>query len=105
MAFLYIDEYANLPQLNSMNAIPQAPVAPPIATQKIAIGGGSVASAAFNAGTKFVLLHTDAICSIAFNAFGTADPVATASSSRMNANETRFYGVYATGKVAVITNT
>jgi hypothetical protein len=105
MAFLYIDEYVTLPQLNSMNVIPQAPVAPPLATQRVAIGGASTASAAFNAGTKFILLHTDAICSIAFNAIGGADPTAVATAQRMNANETRFYGVYPGCKVAVITNT
>lgn len=101
MATLYIDEYASIPTLTSWGAMPQAPATPPIATQAITISGSSTASAAFNAKTTFVLLHTDAICSIAFG----AAPTAVTTASRMNANETRFYGVVTGQKVAVITNT
>lgn len=104
MAFLYITEFANLPNLNSFNSTPQAPVAPGIAEQRLAVGA-NVASAAFNTATRFVMLHTDNICSLAWSKPGDADPVAVITAQRMNANETRFYGVYPGGKVAVILNT
>jgi hypothetical protein len=104
MAWLYIDEYKDLPTITSWGAIPQAPVTPALATSRVAIGGTSAQSVNFNAKTNFILLHTDSICSIAFSADATV-PVAVATSSRMNANETRFYGVRPGASVAVITNT
>jgi len=104
MASLYITEFEHMPSLTSWGVIPQCPQAPGLAEQKLAIGGTSVASAAFNAKTKFVMLHTDVICSIAWSETGT-DPTAAATAQRMAANETRFYGVRSGGKVAVITNT
>lgn len=104
MARLYITEFAEMPQLNSAGVIPQCPVAPGIAEQSVAIGGGSVASAAFNQGTKFVMLNSDAVCSLAWSSDGTP-ATAVATAQRMSANETRFYGVHPGGKVSVIANT
>jgi hypothetical protein len=48
-----------------------------------------------------VVLHTDAICSIAFG----PNPTAAATNMRMAANETRQFLVNVGDKVAVITNT
>jgi hypothetical protein len=100
MAVLYITEYISQ-AIDGLNNTLAAGKEPAVAQQTIAIGAGSVASAAFNAQTKFVRVHTDAVCSIKF---GTA-PVAVATAQRMAANATEFYGVVPGDKIAVITNT
>lgn len=112
MATLYITEfqaigYAGGPTWAAgTNGPTQAAQQPAVANQTVAIGGASVASAAFNAATTLVRLHTDSICSIAFTLPGsTTDPVATATSARMAANQTEYFGVVPGTKVAVITNT
>lgn len=102
MAVLFITEYAGLAS-PSQGQLGQMPLEPPLAEQTVAIGGGSLPSAAFNAKTKFVRLHCDAICSVEF---GTA-PTASNLTGRMAANQTEYRGVPlgASYKVAVITNT
>jgi hypothetical protein len=106
MAVLYITEYAEL-SLNRLGQLGQMPVEPPVAEQTVAIGGSSVQSAAFNAATKFVRLHTDAICSVEVG----ANPTATATTGRLAANQTEFRDVSrgpssgSAFKIAVITNT
>ena len=100
MAVLYISEYQDMPMTGSGPAF-QAGMEPAIATQTVAIGGTSTQSAAFNASTRFVRLHTDAICSVLFG----SNPTATATSPRMAANATELFGVKGGHKVAVITNT
>lgn len=104
MAVLYVTEFAkqgrDLAGYLNQNGCPEQP---PTAEQTVAIGAGSAASAAFNAGTAIVRIHADAICSVAF---GTA-PTATATSMRLAAGQTEYFTV-APGsafKVAVITNT
>ena len=105
MATLYITELQFLPQLDAGGSvIIQAPVVPGTAEQHIAITGASVASAAFNINTKFVMLNADAVCSLAWSADGTT-PTAVTTAQRMGANETRFYGVRSQALVAVIANT
>lgn len=99
MAVLYISEYADLPLHNGQ--LIAAGNEPSLAEQTVAIGAGSVQSAAFNAKTKFVRLHTDAICSVKFG----SNPTATATTPRLAANSTEFFGVAPGHKVAVITNT
>lgn len=107
MAVLYISEFADQGMAGLVNITPSfplpAPLVPAVVEQHLAIGGGSVASAAFDATTTFVMLNCDVACSIAW---GTT-PVAVATAQRMGANETRFYAVPkgAAYKVAVITNT
>lgn len=78
------------------------PVEPPLAEQTVAIGGGSLSSNAFNTATRFVRLHSDAICSVEF---GTS-PTATSLTGRMAQNQTEYRAVPAgqSFKVAVITN-
>lgn len=94
MATLYLAEFAE----SDVNSSKE----PPIAEQTIAIGGSSVAcSNAFNARTRLIRVHTDAICSIAIG----AAPTATAAKRRMAANQTEYFSVEAGFKVAVITNT
>jgi hypothetical protein len=77
------------------------PAMPPIASQVVAIGGASAQSTAFNADTKLIGVHTDAICSIAIG----ANPTATADSRRLAANATEYFEVFPGHKIAVITNT
>lgn len=100
MAVLYISEYDAQAWDGVSNTLP-AGREPAIATQTVAIGGVSAQSAAFNAKTRFVRIHTDAICSVEFG----ANPTATAAKARMAANQTEFFGVNPGDKVAVITNT
>ena len=102
MATLYITEYSDV-AIASLGTFTQIALEPKVANQTVAIGGGSTASSAFNAGTRLVRLHTDAICSVDF---GTA-PTASATTRRMAANQTEYFGVPVNSayKVAVITNT
>lgn len=102
MAFLYVTEYATIAIMQAGRVV-QAPMEPPLAEQKIAIGGSSTASLAFNPQTALVELHADAICSVLFG----QSPVATAGSRRMAVNQTTDRGVPMgqSFQVAVITNT
>lgn len=99
MATLYISEFTNLSLLGSSQA--QAAAVPPGAEQTLAIGGGSIASAAFGPLTKLVRVHADAACSIAW---GPA-PVATTANMRLAAGQTEYFGAPPGGKLAVIANT
>ena len=99
MAVLYITEFANLtPTPNGVAAIAAQP---PLAESTLAIGT-VVSSNPFNVATGVVRLHCDAICSIEFG----ATPTATATTARMAANQTEYFGVPkgAGWKVSVITN-
>lgn len=106
MATLYITEYATLGRDNAGKAA-QIPQEPPVAEQTVAIGGGSVQSAALNIATTVVRLHTDVICSKLFG----SNPTATAASGRMAAGTTEYVsvdkqvGLNPALKIAVITNT
>jgi hypothetical protein len=103
MAFLYITEYAQM-QIGPAGRVGQVPLESPIAEHTVTIAAGSNQSAAFNAATRMVRLHCDAICSISFG----ANPTAAATNARMAANQTECHGVpFKTGnplKVAVISN-
>lgn len=101
MATLYITEYAELP-IGPAGRVGQMPMEPPVAEQAIPFTT-AVASAAFNAKTRFVRLHTDAICSVVFG----VTPVATVANGRMAAGQTEYRAVPpgAGYKVSVVTNT
>lgn len=98
MATLYIAEFSKL--YTNPNGVGQMGECPPLAEQTVSIGGSSTASAAFNAATSVIRIHTDAICSLAF---GSA-PTASSVTMRLAANQTEYFGVAAGTKVAVITN-
>lgn len=100
MAFAYISEYIVLARDGVGTAIP-AGMEPAIAVQKIAIGVGSIQSAAFNAQTKFICVNADAPCSFKIG----ANPTATASDMRIPLDGTQYFGVNAGDKIAIITNT
>ena len=94
MAKVYVTEFAAI-DLNVSRE-------PPLAEQTVAIGGGSVqCSNAFHASTRVIRVHTDAICSVAIS----GNPTATASTRRLAANQTEYFGVEGGQKIAIITNT
>lgn len=102
MAKLYISEYSHTPIVGTGQ---RAPIGfePNVTNQTpISISGTSAASAAFNAKTKFIRVHTDAICSIKISTAATA---ATANDARMAINTTEYFGVNPGDVLTVITNT
>jgi hypothetical protein len=105
MSKLYISEYARVTQASGPGtAVLQAPEEPPLATQVVDFTSGAAQSAAFNAKTRFVRLHTDAICSVRF----AANPTATTNDARLAAGQTELRGVPTDGsaaKVSAIANT
>ncbi|MFA5897882.1 MAG: hypothetical protein WC829_02090 [Hyphomicrobium sp.] len=101
MATLYISEYAYIGGGANGAYIGVAPE-PPLAEQALAISGTSNPSAAFNAATWFIRVHTDAICSILV---GSGTPVATGVKKRLPADHTEYFAVTPGHKLAVISNT
>lgn len=99
MATLYI---AELPNLGTVGIQPAevAPL-PPVTEQTVAISGASNPSAAFNAKTEMIRVHTDSVCSIVVG----AAPVATTANMRMAAGQTEYFAVAGGNKIAVIANT
>lgn len=100
MSTLYIAEVTAL-GIDAQGASIIAPKMPPFAEQTVPISGATAASAPFTGHTRFVQIHTDAICSLAFG----QNPQATTSNQRLAANETRYYAVNPGDQVAVISNT
>lgn len=100
MATFYIEEFVELMVVNREGlAVGRQPS---IARQTKAIGA-EAKSNPFNPKTKFVRLHTDAICSYLFG----DNPTAAVTDSRLAANATEYFGVEPGGnmKVSVISNT
>lgn len=99
MPTLYITEYGGLQATPSSPAM-NAPVAPSLADQAIAIGASSAQSAAMSAQTRLVRLFADAKC---FVKFGT-DPTVT-TNLPLEAGVAEYFQVPAGAgtKVAVIT--
>jgi len=99
LSTLYIAEYASAPLDAKGRILPSfgyeegAPV-----EQHVAISGSSTQSAAFNAQSRFIRVHTDAICAIAIG----TNPTAVATAHRMPANATEVYGIVPGHKIAVI---
>lgn len=100
MATVYVAEFAE-PSTIQGGLTPMAKV-PPLAEDTVTIDVTSTQSAAFNAKTRLVRIHTDAICSIAFG----TNPTADATNMRLAANQTEYFEVPKgqSYKVAVITN-
>jgi hypothetical protein len=104
MATLYVTEFSRIERQDGLpGAIVQIAQQPPVAEQTVSISGTSAQSSAFNANTRFVRLHTDAICSVEFG----TNPTATTAKARLAANQTEYFAVNPGGSVivAVITNT
>lgn len=98
-ATLYVTEFAAAPPVSVYY---QAARAPALANQTVAVGGGSLQSAAFGVTTGLVRVHCDIICNV--NVGGT-NPTATVTSMRLAAGQTEYFVVQAGDKVAVIAGT
>jgi len=99
MATVYISELSEMTSYQGNNGA--AADGAPVAEQTVAITGASLQSAAFNAKTRLVRVHADAVCSIAFG----ANPTATTARKRLAQNQTEYFRVAPGHRVAVITNT
>lgn len=98
MAKAYVTELTALATRVSM----PTPIAqmPPIAEQTVTFTT-TTQSNAFGATTRFIRVHTDAICSIAIG----SNPTATTSTMRLPADTIEYFGVSAGDKIAFVTNT
>lgn len=103
MASLYITQYSKL-GMDPNGQDVQAGLEPYVAYEKLTYTGTAAASAAFNAQTRFVRLHSDGIFSYRITAAGTA---ATTGDARVAANATEFIAVEpgSAMKVSAIVNT
>lgn len=99
MATLYITEYDRLAKEDYGPPVPTG-MEPSLGDQTVPISGTSAQSATLNEKTRFVMVHTDVVCHIAF----ADNPTATTSNRRLPADSTIFYGVENTSnfKIAVI---
>ena len=96
-----ITEYATLARDNLGNTI-AAGVEPSAVVQQITASGVSAACGAdFNENTRFVRVHTDVAVRIAFG----KTPTAAATSQRMAAGATEYFGVTPGVRMAAITTT
>lgn len=98
-ATLYVTEFTGAPP---GSVYYQAAKAPAVANQTVAVGGGSLQSAAFGATTGLVRIHCDIICNVNI---GSTNPTATTSSMRLAAGQTEYFVVLPGDKVAVIAGT
>lgn len=101
---VYISEYCDLKIANVGMALPMG-LEPAVAEQLINTTGTSAISSAFNAKTKFIRVHTDAVVSLLFSATDGASVTAVTTKKRMAANTTEYFAVRAGDKVAAIDNT
>jgi hypothetical protein len=102
MATLYITEYAEV-HIGRAGRIGQTTTEPPLVEQTVAISGASAQSAPFNAMTRQIRVHCDAICSVLVG----INPTATTSSGRMVAGQTEYRGIPQSlnpFRIAVISN-
>jgi hypothetical protein len=97
MAILDITSYRDLARAGKGESI-MAPQEPAISNLQVAIGGASAASAVFPDGTRLIRVHTDEACRVEI----AVAPVAAATSKRMAAGATEFFGATAGLKIAVI---
>lgn len=97
MASLYVSEYRDVQSVGGGSA--QVPTGW-IRDQKVAIGGVSTQSLAFDGATRCIRIHTDAICSYVVG----ANPTATDSNARLAADQENYIGVQGDQKIAVIAN-
>ena len=100
MATLYVAEFATVGGTSNFG-VAGAQV-PPIREQSVTISGSSVAVAsAFTTNTRFIRVHADAICSIAFG----LTPTASVANMRFAANQTEYFSIpQPNQKLAVISN-
>ena len=99
MAFIYVNESTELRVYQGGGA--QVIELPAVAAYQVANAGASTQSAAFNAKTKIIEVHSDSICSILVG----LNPTAVTTQGRMAAGETRYYRVNPGDKIAAVLNT
>lgn len=112
MATLYVTEFHGIGS-GSQEPV-QCAAMPKLTTNNVAITGATVQSAPFVAAgqhingaspslsTTLIRVHADAVCSVEI---GGINPVATATSQRMAANQTEYFRVKGGDRLAVISNT
>lgn len=88
MAIVNIVEYAKVVS-DSFGRWVQAGEEPALGIQDVAFTGVSAQSVTFHAQTQIVRLHCDEACRVLFG----PDPTATATSIRMAANQTEYFGI------------
>jgi hypothetical protein len=101
MAFIYVTEYSDVGGTRGGAQVVAPFQSADVVEQQVAVGMASVQSAPFKNTTRFVMINTDAACSLAFG----TNPTAVTTAHRLAANETRFYAVQGGTLVAVIENT
>lgn len=102
MAKLYITAFAGLettPGVGQAGESAQIGRLPSLGTIIVTHTGTSVQSDPMPAGTKFVRVHTDAICHVTA---GSA-PTASAANMRMAADSTEYFGIAPGQRIAAIT--
>jgi hypothetical protein len=100
MATIYVSEHATMGI--AANGVPQVASHPSLQAQSMAITAGSTTlPTPFTGATRFIRVHTDAICSIAIG----SSPTAVTTKNRMSAESTEYYGVQPGDNIAVIANT
>ena len=100
MALCDITEYDKLAR-DASGAIIQTGGEPAAVQQQVAVAGASAQSAAFSLATRFVRVHSDVPTRILFG----ANPTAVATSMRIAAGATEYFGVIPGQKIAVILTT
>jgi len=105
MATLYVSEFRAITGLDEGPGTMAKQ--PPMQEQNLAITATASISAAFHTATRFVRLHTDAICSVLFVAPNATTTNAVTTNARLAAGQTEYFGVpQGIGyKVSVISNT
>lgn len=98
MAKAYVTELTAL--ATRVSTATQIAQMPPVAEQTVTFTT-TTQSSAFNVATRFIRVHTDAICSISIG----SNPTATTSTMRMAADTVEYFGVTAGDKIAFVTNT
>ena len=98
MAKIYITEFTKAASSGDIGGLVPIAQVPSITTQVITHTGSSVQSAGFDAGARFIRVHTDGICHIVVG----DNPTATTSNMRMSADQTEYFGVRPGQKLAVI---
>lgn len=95
-ATLYLTEFKNSPPVTY-----QAAPMPANVEQTVAVGGGSLQSAAFAWNTILIRVQCDVTCNITVG----SNPTATTSTLRLTAGQTEYFQVKAGDKIAVIAGT
>lgn len=98
MGTVNVVQYDAIDQDNTGGVQPQIAKTPAISSENVTSGATSAQSSVFSDNTKLVLVSTDTTIRITFG----TDPAAAATSERLVADASRYYGVRAGQKLAVI---